>query len=175
MCSLLSSHWLPSLHYLAPFWVTAYHSWKRHLGPSLGQPQTSGWGDRGVAAISAWREESPKQRNCKYGSKPCLIFRCFFNSSFNLFHRKKFKRPKNLKKLCKYQPRTLKDCALKIPYVNKYSLTVKRVRKTLDSMWLHPKKWERTIFFWPQHSACKILVPWPRIEPWARGRESKKS
>lgn len=37
----------------APFWVTAYHSLKRHLGPSLGQPQTSGWGDRGIAAISA--------------------------------------------------------------------------------------------------------------------------
>lgn len=112
----------------APFWVTAYHSLKRHLGPSLGQPQTSGWGDRGIAAISAWREESPKQRNCKYGSKPCLIFGCFFNSSFNLFHRKKFKRRKNLKKFCKYQPRTLKDCALKIPYCKQIFISVGKSR-----------------------------------------------
>lgn len=123
MCSLFSSHWLPSLHYLALFWVTAYHSWKRHLGPSLGQPQTSGWGDRGVAAISAWREESPKQRNCKYDSKPCLIFGCFFNSSFNLFHRKNFKDQKTWKSFANVSQEH-KDCTRKIPYCKQIFISV---------------------------------------------------
>ena len=30
-------------------------------------------------------------------------------------------------------------------------------------------------FFWPCHSACRILVPWPGIEPWALGSKNTKS